>query len=268
MIAEHRQEAVALLEKDRMRHLAHLKYLHLYPADIECFYVRERDEGGVLLSHPTSMRNRDRAAYPGTDYVLMPTAFGEAAANALLAHTLAEFTSSNHFTFKFCDELTRRTFEREFVLTPVKTLISFTTEELKVSVAGDAKVIVSDQLHEDVVPLFEQNHYSREELVRYFGDGAMLFTVYEGVSPVSICLIYQNFDTVWEIGGVYTVETARRKGYARQVVAEALKTLIGYGLTPRYQAEHTNTNSLALAESLGLKVCLRFEHYTASRRAS
>jgi ribosomal protein S18 acetylase RimI-like enzyme len=69
---------------------------------------------------------------------------------------------------------------------------------------------------------------------------------------------------VWEIGGVHTIPSARRRGLARRVVQTALATLLATGRTPRYQVEATNTASIQLAEALDLAVCLRFEHYTSS----
>jgi hypothetical protein len=39
--------------------------------------------------------------------------------------------------------------------------------------------------------------------------------------------------------------------------------LLEQGKIPRYQVDETNIASVRLAESVGLRPCLRFEHYRA-----
>lgn len=61
-----------------------------------------------------------------------------------------------------------------------------------------------------------------------------------------------------------TVERALRQGYACRVVQSALDILLEQGYIPHYQVEATNLPSVRLAETIGLVLCLRFEHYLAS----
>lgn len=99
---------------------------------------------------------------------------------------------------------------------------------------------------------------------RHFNNGAVWFGLLKENRIRSICFVYQNYDDIWEIAGVHTLETERRKGYARTVVTSALAYLLEKKLTPRYMAEIRNTNSMKLAESLQMKQFLRMDHFLLS----
>jgi GNAT superfamily N-acetyltransferase len=255
-----RERAKAFLESDRLGHLAHLKYLYLYGNRIDCFYSEYADSTGLLLSHPVTLMGWDAAVYPDADAVLLPVASDEAAAEALLNHTLSQFKPSAKLVLKFCDSWTRQLFAQAFVLHSTKTMISFTTDRFQAPVSLLDNVIVSDHFDEAQAALHFRNGYSQDELEQYFADGALSFTIYEGKQAVCSCLVYLNFDTVWEIGALHTLENARRKGYARQAVSAALVRVLADGYIPRYVAENHNMASIRLAESLGMRPCLHLEH--------
>jgi GNAT superfamily N-acetyltransferase len=260
------QRASAYLQTDPMRHLVHLKFLHLYPNHITCHYHEADGEAGVLLSHPTALVTKDREAYPHVARVFVPTASGEAAAEALAHHTLAQLAPAETIVTKFCDVLTRKVFESKFRLQYIRAVISFTADRLAEPYVSGGDVVMRDQLDETLASLYAQNGYSAAELQQFFTDQALSFTIYDQTTgeALSTCLAFRNFDRVWEIGAVRTVERAQRKGYGRRVVGAAVSTVLQNGWIPRYQSEETNTASIALAESLGLNMCLRFEHYLAA----
>jgi ribosomal protein S18 acetylase RimI-like enzyme len=256
------EHALAFLRADRLRHLVHLKYLHLYPdlMEVDCF------ESAVMLNHATECIVWDAAAYPQTERVFLPVAADRAGAEALLQGYRQRFSDVRQAVFKFCDEDSKAVFGGYFggQMRQVKTLISFTTTRIPDDEVLD-DVIVTGKPEAACLRLYESNGYSRDELDRYFADGGLSFTIYEDGMPVCSCLVYRNFDSVWEIGGLYTVEQARRKGCARRVTQKALAVLLERGDTPRYQVEESNLASVRLAESLGLEPCLRFEHHLVSR---
>lgn len=259
-----RQRAQAFLESNRLRHLVHLKYLYLYDHDLDTFYSEQGAEVGVLLSHPIRLLAWDQGLYPDVDRVYLPVASGQVAAQALVSHALSHFNGSSKWLFKFCDSLTRDVFARSFSLQYARTLISFTTGKFQASESEWAQVVVSDQPDESRIALYRKNRYTQAEVEHYFADGARSFTIYEQGQAVCSCLAYRNFDTVWEIGALHTLESARRKGYARQVVSAALAQVLADGRIPRYVAETDNTASIRLAESLGMQPCLHLEHYLTS----
>jgi GNAT superfamily N-acetyltransferase len=255
------ERALTFLKTKPLQHLVHLKFLHLYGDHLECWCVNEGADTGVLLNYPPELVSWDSSAYSVASRVFMPAASNVAMAQKLCEAVIAQ-TNDYPIVCKFCDTNTRQVFAQAFHLQPTQTVISYTTSLLNVPAATD-DVVISHQLDERNLKLYLENGYSVDELKKYFAEGAMAFTLYEQDEPLCSCMIYQNFGDVWEIGGLNTVERARRKGYARQVVNAALKEILNRGWIPRYQAQETNLASLRLAESLGMTVCLRFEHYLA-----
>jgi hypothetical protein len=287
-----RQKALAYLQTNPVRHLVHLKYLSLYADSIDLDYVEQGSSVGVMLSHPTDVISWDAAAYPQTARVFLPTTSDEMAAGMLVnllrrdfiderptsgalvgatrrvipTNDITHLVSGRTFVCKFCDTMTTSVFARAFPLRFVRAFLSYTTQRIGDDWATDG-VLVEKALNPACVPLYVANGYTEMELQKLFAEGALSFTLYEADGPVCTCIAYPNFDTIWEIGGVRTVERARRKGLALRVVGTALKTLLEQGRTPRYQVEGTNLASVKLAAALGLTPCLRFEHYLAEMEA-
>ncbi len=89
----------------------------------------------------------------------------------------------------------------------------------------------------------------------------MSLTVFEGARPLATCFTFRNYETIWEIGGVYTHPSHRRQGLACQVVETALHSVLSRGYIPRYQVRETNLASMQLAETLGLQAFVTTEHF-------
>jgi ribosomal protein S18 acetylase RimI-like enzyme len=254
------EPALAFLQTNPLRYLVQLKYLRLYADKVNCHYIEQGGSRGVLLSHPAAMTSWDSSAYPHANHILLPAASDQSAATLLLNHALEYFASGEGLVFKFCEESTRRVFERFYPMRFARALISYTTQTARIP-SEDVEVVVSQIPGEDCIQLYLENGYSRSEIDKFFAEGALSFTFYEGNAPVCSCLAYRNFGDIWEIAGVRTVDRAQRRGYARRVVLAALRTLAQRNYIPRYQVEATNLPSVRLAESVGLEICLRFEHY-------
>ena len=254
-----REMALAFLRTNPLQHLVHMKYLHLYPADIDCFYTEANGATGILLSYKPQLTSWDQSAYAIASNIFLPVVTNREMADRLIEQITPQ-VDSNPFVCKFCDGGTKDIFAEAFRLEPARTLISYTTDRFEID---DNDVVISNSLDEQTAKLFRENGYSQDELSTRFANGAFSFTIYQDKQPASTCYIFQNFDNVWEIAGVRTVDWAQRKGYARRVVGAALQMILNKGWIPRYQAEATNAASIHLAEALGLRICLRFEHYWA-----
>lgn len=122
----------------------------------------------------------------------------------------------------------------------------------------------STHITDEVISLIMNNGYAKEEIKKYFDNGAVWFGVKIDNKLRSICFAYQNYDSIWEIAGVHTLESERHKGYARMVVISALTHLLKNNLIPRYEADVRNTNSVKLAQSLKMKEFLRINHFLLS----
>ena len=260
------EKILAYLNMNRLKHLVHLKYLNLYSEVISRHYIAQKDQVGLLLSYPTHAVSWDRHLYPESKYVLLPTASDRTMAAQLLSAVQQQFSTGTPLVFKFCDTLTKSVFEEGYALHYADAYLSYTADPDAVFALPD-QVVCRSELTGDCAALYITNGYDREDLNGYFAHGAMSFTIYEQVlehqTAVCSCMVYQNFENIWEIGGVHTIPAARRRGLARQVVSAALHTLLQQGKTPRYMASAKNTASIQLATTLGLRLCLRFEHFIA-----
>ena len=258
--------ALAFLRADPLRYLLHLKYLHHYPAGVACRYLERDGAAGVLLSYPPDLITWDWQTYPQAAAICLPVAASVPVA-AELCQAVAALVQGSAFVCKTCDPLTRAVFAREFPFQPVRAFISYTTA-LAPAQPADPAVVVGQAVDERCAALYHCIHYSLAELSQFFADGARSFTIFDHDQPVCMCFIYRNFDDIWEIAGVRTVEAARRQGHARRVVTAALSAILARGGRPRYVTERTNTASIRLAESLGLTAFLTVEHDAALRSAS
>lgn len=248
------------LQGDPLRHLVHLKYLHLYGAQMEVYSYANDGSYAVMLMHLPELTSWDRRLYPTARRVLLPTASDHTAAAHLRDYAFNHFPRREPLVFKFCDETTHRAFAAAFPLRLTRTLISYTAQREQTFTAW-SDVTISRTPDEACIALYRANGYLRPEIDKAFAEGAQSFAIYEVDVPICACFVYRNFENIWEIAAVRTVEGAQRRGLARRVVQTALHTLIEQGYIPRYQVESENLASIRLAESLGLISCLHFEHY-------
>ncbi len=250
------REAIAFYEADRLRYIVQLKYIHLYGEQVRTFSV----DGGVLLTLPTEVTLWDVKEYPNFKIMLLPAAIDSVAAEKLVKDVRANFAPG--IVFKFCEPVAKAAFRAAFDLKPTRTLYTYTLAIGDSAALPDSSdVKISAQFDEACMGLYAANGYSREKMEALFAGDALAFTIYDNGEPVSGCFAYQNTANIWEIAGVRTLESARRKGYGRVVVAAALRTLHEKGYIPRYQVESTNVPSVQLAEALGMTRYLEFEHF-------
>jgi ribosomal protein S18 acetylase RimI-like enzyme len=249
---------LSFLNHDILRHIVHLKMLRAYPGAIQCFYHEADASVGVLMLLETSASPFDAQTYPSTRYVVLPTVTGEQAAHVLLAYV----PSDCDLVFKLIDEWAAAAVIDRFHPARQTAFLSYTSRARRFSRAPEVRI--SGQPDDLCLPLFAANGYSAEEMRTYFERGAFSLTVYdvgEWRSPVAAGFCFPNFEPVWEIAGLRTVEGHRRKGYARKVVRTALAELRDRGAIARYQVRDDNRPSIRLAEAVGLERFLVTEHF-------
>ena len=254
---QHNPQVLAYLNRDPLKHIVQLKMLSAYPGDIESFYLTSGSAAGVLLLLPTRVSAFDAATYPSTEYVVMIAADTP----EVTGRALTQIPGNCGLIFKLINPRDRAVIERDYSLDHVASYFSYTcSDDLQFIHSSD--IVVSDTLAMSLLPMFAENGYLRDELEYYFNSGsALTFSIAESDGPVSACFTYQNHADIWEIAGLYTRENARRKGYAKQVAASALNTLLSRGRVPRYQVLDTNLPSINLARSMGLTRFLVTQHF-------
>jgi RimJ/RimL family protein N-acetyltransferase len=256
----HKPEILAYLSQNTLKHIVHLKMLSAYSQDIESHYFTDGSATGVLFLLPTIVTTYDALTYPETQYVVLIAAD----APSITGQMLDYIPTTCNLIFKFIDPQDRAVIEDRYPLKRVTSFLSYTGSG-QARFCHSKQVLISEQVDEKLLPIYRQSGYKAEAIKGYVKSGrAISFALYENKKPVSVCLAYQNYGQIWEIGMLYTVNQARRKGYARQIVETALSTLLANGYIPRYQMDEANLASKELAERVGLHKFLTTEHYLMS----
>lgn len=112
---------------------------------------------------------------------------------------------------------------------------------------ADSAAVVLDALDQAVL----ERHFGWKKIIQPDTDlGPTTALIVDGVA-VSICFCSRIIDAVAE-AGVYTIEAARGKGYARAVVSAWVPAVRQSGRFPLYSASWDNLASQRIAQSLGM----------------
>ncbi|HVU39157.1 MAG TPA: GNAT family N-acetyltransferase [Opitutales bacterium] len=253
--------ALAWLRSDGLRHIVTLKMLAVGGAAIDCRLCEEADGWGLLSLFSTKVFEYDQQTYADRERVVLIDGTS-AGAKAKLLETLPR----GALVVKTYDEAVKTYLEGKYGAKRVRSFVSFTGFPGGPRFAPAREIAESATLTPEVAAMFAANGYEASELARHFGDGARWFGIQEAGQMVSACMVFRNFETVWEIGGVYTLPEHRRRGLARQVVAAALEHLHQAQRRPRYQVRADNLASIELARAAGLREFLRMEHFLVDRK--
>jgi GNAT superfamily N-acetyltransferase len=168
---------------------------------------------------------------------------------ALVRRLLAYVPHGVSLVFKLLDDADRQTVGQLFALRRVTAVLSYSAP-LGQRFALSGSVQVSNQVDEACFALYTTLGHSRGDIASYFASGnALAFTIYQESQPIAACFTYPNFGNIHEIAGVYTIPSARRRGYARMLVESALHTLALRQHNSRYQVQEDNQASIGLAEA-------------------
>lgn len=245
------------LNRDLSHNVIVLKYLQSYGQYSQCWYAELEGQAGALAMVPTRYVSFDYHSYPDTDYVVLPVFRDAAIAEALLEHVPFE----RKLLYKMPSLYEYELISKHTHLQRIQAYRSFSNLAGHQFEAIDG-IVVSDQLEDSCLALYEQQGHDREEVCELFEQGlAFSCSKYQAGQAVCSSYIFQNFGPVWEVAGLFTLPSARRQGLAKQVVQTALAELQQRGLTPRYVAHEANIASQQLAQSLGLEHFMDFTHY-------
>jgi GNAT superfamily N-acetyltransferase len=247
--------AIEELARDPLRHVVLLKQLLAYPDHVNAYRASDDGKSAILLALEASASAYDRQTYPEADVV----AFFSSEHPKLTATLLPCLPRDVGIVFKLSDEADLIPIELKFSVERRTAFVSFTSGA---AAEPDAEVRVTATPGDAGFRMFEtQGH--EQAWVRSMLEGGRAFAcvLEEGSDTASVCLVYENWGPVWEVGGVVTTPTCRRKGLGGRVVRTALAELARRGLKPRYQVEEANTASIALARSVGLTPFLTITHY-------
>ncbi|GGF62646.1 hypothetical protein GCM10010912_04710 [Paenibacillus albidus] len=245
------------LRENPLKNVSLLKMLSSFHSSMTTHLIEEDGNWGILLLLPAAAYSYDHRTYPQADYIV----FMDYSSPKLFPALLRLLPYPSHLVFKLQDEQYMLALANHFDLHKARVFFSYTTTEAA-QFLRDEQAVRSDVPDERLIPLWAGNHYTWEEMGDYFREGAFSLSIFEAGVPVSTCLAFKNEEQIWEIGAVYTIESARGKGYARSVVSSALQEVLEQGNLPRYHVLETNLPSIRLAESIGLVRCVTLGHWT------
>lgn len=253
--------AIGELARDPLRHVVLLKQLLAYPGHVKAYRAAGASGTAILLALDASVSAYDRQAYPEADIV----AFVASDHSDMTASLLSCLPRDAGIVFKLSREADLHPVEAKFSVTRRTAFVSFTSNGAP---QPDAEVQVTTMPGEAGFRIFETQGYERTWARSMLESGRAFACVLEQGTTASVCLAYENWGPVWEVGGVVTAPEHRRKGLGARVVRTALATLGERGLKPRYQVQEDNAASIALARSVGLAPFVTITHYLTSRRPS
>jgi GNAT superfamily N-acetyltransferase len=249
-------EVIELLRSDPLRHIDTLKVLSAYPNAAQLRLSREGSAWALSAVCPVSAFAGDQRAYPGAEFVVLVDGN-----SAWLMRQLLPDLPKTELVLKTADATLAGDAVALYRGRSLRVLLSFTGEE---SCPGGndrlAAPTTGDTLDQELAEVLSSFGNDLKYLDRCFRQGARWFA-FRGAGKVhSGCVVYQNFESIWEIAGVFTQPKWRRQGLGRRVVAAAVQYLRTEQRRPRYQVDAQNLPSIELARGLGLVPFLRVEH--------
>ncbi len=254
------EKSVEYLKSDPLKHLTTLKYLSLYQDKLTVSLVEGSQKWALLVTIPTQILSYDTTTYPYANRAIFLNGTSEQ-----LKYKLLETLPKSNYVLRLNESLDLDNLINRFDISKGNSYISYSCSSIDDSFK-DIIVPGNTNITDEAIDIIKRNGYIESDIRKYFNNGAVWFGFIKDNRIRSICFIYQNYDNIWEIAGVHTPETERKKGYARIVVTSALTYILERKLTPRYVTDIRNIYSIQLAESLQMKQFLRINHFLLSPR--
>jgi ribosomal protein S18 acetylase RimI-like enzyme len=245
-----------LLRAAPLQHVVTLKMLHLLGSGVDFRFIEGSDGWALRSLFPANAFEYDRQTYPDQELVVLIDGTSTSAKLELLGGL-----PRVPLVVKTYDKSVAAHLESKRSASRVRSFLSFTTDDTEQLPPVPPGILLGTVLNPEVSRMFASNGYQDSELARHFADGARWFFAQKQGRGCSAGFVFRNFESVWEIGGLYTEPEYRRQGLGRQIVAAALRHLVGSGRIPRYQVRSDNEPSIRLALASGLKEFLRMDHF-------
>lgn len=241
------RKVVERLREDVLRHIVALKMLSLHPESATLHFRENGPAWALRVAFPTAVSDYDRRTCPSAQYVVLI----DGNSTSMMRDLLEDLPRVESILKTGHEVIARQAVElgggRH-----LRTFISFTgsarTHHDAVQQRDRGTLTVTDgtMLDPELAKVFGEFGNDLKFLGDAFQRGARWFAIRRDLEVLSACVVYRNFDAVWEIAGVLTQPTLRRQGLARSVVVAALQYLGTKGLQPRYQIEECNLASARL----------------------
>ena len=197
----------------------------------------------------------DQKTYPRTSYI----AFILSDHADLTEELLSAVPESCGIVFKLFNDADRDIIAKHCHLERKTSFLSFTSD---LPFSDNGGVMILDHATDAMLEMYEMQDHSRDWLTPLLADGcAFACAITSDEGTLSVCIAFESFGRVWEVGGVVTSPSHRGMGLGSRVVMGALTELRRRNLLPRYQVNEENLVSIKLARSIGMKQLFSLTHY-------
>jgi hypothetical protein len=218
--------------------------------------ISDGPDTATLVLLDTSASPYDRETYPQAAFAALISSD-----HPRLTRRLLDQVPNRNVVFKIASDGDRDVVAERFAITRATSFLSFTGDE-RVIFAGDGEVSVSTSASDSALRLLEGQGHPRDWLRPLLASGrAFVCALDHGGEPRSVCIAFENYRQVWEVGGVVTPPQHRGQGFAARAVRTALAELQRRELVARYQVNEDNQPSIRLARSVGLRQFLQLTHF-------
>ncbi|WP_336809764.1 GNAT family N-acetyltransferase [Bosea sp. MMO-172] len=252
-------EIIERLGADPLGNVVLLKHLQAFPQHTRALQRLSPAGTATLVLLDTAASDYDRKTYPTAAHAALLRSDDTALTEALLD----ELPIDGGVVFKLGSTAEHDAVHPRYPLVRKTSFLSFTSPE---RVGDHDGVLVASSATNAMYALYRTQDHERDWLSPLLADGrAFTCVVGSRDEPLSVCLAFESYGNVWEIGGVVTRPDQRGRGLGARVVAAALDQLKRRGLLARYQVHEDNVASIRLAQSLDMKPLLRLSHYLHER---
>jgi predicted GNAT family acetyltransferase len=254
--ADNLLEVVNGLERQPLRNIVLLKHIEAFPEHVSAMQASDGPDTATLVLLDTSASPYDRETYPQAAFAALISSD-----RPHLTRRLLDQVPIRNVVFKLANDGDRDVVAERFAISRATSFLSFTGDE-HVTFAADGEVPVSTSASEGALRLLESQGHPRDWLRPLLASGrAFVCALEHDGEPRSVCIAFENYRQVWEVGGVVTPAPHRGQGLAARVVRTALAELQRRKLLARYQVNEDNLPSIRLATSAGLRQFLQLTHF-------
>ncbi len=249
-------ELIDDLSREPLRNVVLLKHLAAFPDHVTGY--RAADHTGAaahLVVLDAQASTYDRETYPAATSVALLSSNDP----AMTARVIGFMSRDRGIVFKLMSAADRETVASRFLIELKAVFHSYTAGS---KFGRDETVQIGNDPGDTAIGLLETQGHSRDWLLPLLHSGkAFVCSADVAGKLASVCIAFESYGRVWEVGGVVTPEPFRGRGFAGRVVRTALAVLSERGLIARYQVNADNHASLSVARKTGLKHILTLEHH-------
>lgn len=252
----------AYLRRDPLRHVVLEKLLRAYAPVADLRYAEVERQPAALILIPQAASPWDSIHYPEIDTIALLAADHARAADQLLAGLPAA-----RYVFKIAGMLAQEAVLRRLPARRTTAFISYTADQQTRAVLHP-HVLVTSEPGAALLALFAEQGHAPADLWQacQAGIGLVLSVTADGM-VVACCFVQAIGGQIWEIGGLFTQPSYRRRGLASALVETALHVLAQRDVLARYQVHEQNLASRQLAEAIGLRQFVIVEHWVGAVRS-